>query len=337
MANKDVQDEIDHMSERLYIEHYGNIMIFVCHFANNEKVIESVLLDAYGTLEHYDVLDVSKSNALIQEIAAAVDAIVPKMIVDNGGVSDNKDRALTRLDEAGINVGQVFEVPDEIDENIDTVQEEDFAAISASFKIMDVLGQILQNYPGNIDGKLKVSIIDELSKLGLRSVQAIIKTMGYLEHDLAEFIYARLVQEKKVVSKDMIILATKKFINTLISGMVRAMINKIAVSLNSPIILPAVSEALKGQDTIASELVLVELKVNCLKKVNYHEIEKLSKKYVEENEHFANSILSSIMASYLNMNKCDYQLRAKICSLFGFSQKEMLKNNQSLLTERGYQ
>lgn len=295
------------------------------------------MLNAYGTLDDYKVLDVSKSNDLIQEIAAAVDNIVPKVIVDNSDVSENKDRKLTRLDEAGINAGQVIDTPDEIDENISDDQDRDFAAISASFKIMDVLGQILQNYPGNIEGGLKISIIDEVSKLGLRSVQAIIKTMGYLEHDLVEFIYARLLQEGKTVSKDAVIRATKQFINTLIAGMVRAMIHKIAVSFNSPIILPAVTEALESQGTIASELVLTELKVNCLKQFSFRDVENLSKKYEKEDERFANSVLSSIMANYLNENRCAYRLRDRICSLFGFSRAETLKKNQSLLTERGYQ
>ncbi|MBR7082858.1 MAG: hypothetical protein IKI51_02455 [Clostridia bacterium] len=182
-----------------------------------------------------------------------------------------------------------------------------------------------------------LSIIDEISKLGLRSVQAIIKTMGDLEHDLVEFIYAKLLKEGKAVSKDAIIRATKQFINTLIAGMVRAMIHKIAVSFNSPIILPAVSEALENQGTIASELILTELKVNCLKQVTFPDIEKLSRKYEKDDEHFANSILSSIMANYLNENRCDYRLRDRICSLFGFSRSATLKKNQSLLTERGYQ
>lgn len=336
LNDESVQKEIEHMSEHLYIEHYGNIMVFVCYFANNEKIIDSVLLNAYNTLDKYEVLDVSKTNMFIQNIAATVETIVPKLIVSNDEVSTIRDERLQRLDDAGINNGEVIQGDDVIDDDISDDWEKDFADISASFRIMDVLGQILQNYPGNIDGHLKIGIIDEVVKLGLRSVQGIIKTMGFFEQYLVEFIYDRAIKEKKTISREQTIYFSKKFINILIAGTVRGMISKIAVSFNNPIILPAVTEALNNQGTIASELVLIELKVNCFKHVNYNEIAKLHQKYDEMNEPFANYILSSIVSNYLNMNKCDYKKRSKLCNLFGFSEKKVLGTNQLLLTERGY-
>lgn len=335
LSDKDVQDMIEYMSSRLYIEDYGNIIIFVCHFANNTNVIESILLNAYATLEHYPTFDFSKSDSMFSDIQSAIDALVPKAIGSNEDVTVNKERSLSRLDAAGINDGHVEQSNSIIDDEV-TDKEKDLAAISASFKTLEVLGQILQNYPGEIDGELKVDMIDELHKLGMRSVQAIIQTIGYVEQDLIDFIVDRATQDGKNFRREDIVSATKKFLSMLLSGMVRGMINMVAQSLNSKHLLYAAKEALEKDDSISSKLVLAELKTNCLRTPDYQEIASLKDQLDRSNEHFASSILSSIVGYYLNYNRCDYRFRAKLCSLFGFSEKKTMIETSKLLLGQGY-
>lgn len=335
LNDKNVQDTIDYMSSRLYIEDYGNIIIFLCHFANNTNVIESILLNAYATLDNYKTFDFSKSEYIFSDIQSAIDAIIPKAIGNNEDVKANKEESLSRLDSAGINDGHVEQSDSIIDDEV-TDKEKDLAAISASFKTLEVLGQILQNYPGEIDGKLKVDMIDELHKLGMRSVQAIIETMGYMEQDLINFVVDRATQDGKNFRREDVVSATKKFLSMLLSGMVRGMINMVAKSLNSKHLLYASKEALEKDESISSKLVLAELKTNCLKIPDYQEIASLKDQLDRSNERFASCILSSIVGYYLSYNKCDYRFRAKLCSLFDFSEKDTMLETSKRLLEQGY-
>lgn len=335
LKDSEVQKSIEYMASRLYIEDYGNIIIFVCHFANNTNVIESILLNAYATLDDYPAFDFSTADSLFSDIQSAIDAIIPRAIGNNDDIAQNKDRSLSRLDDAGINDGHVNESDAIINDDI-TDKEKDLAAISASFKTLEVLGQILQNYPGEIDGKLKVDMVDEIHKLGMRSVQAIIKTMGYLEQDLVNFVIERATQENKIFRREDVVAATKKFINMMLSGMVRGMINMVASSLNSRHLLCAAKEALEKENSISSKLIFMELKVNCLKIPDYQEIALLKNQLDQSSERFASSILSSIIGYYLSYNKCDYRFRAKLCSLFGFSEKKTMLETSKKLLEQGY-
>ena len=193
------------------------------------------------------------------------------------------------------------------------------------------MGQVLKNYPGDIDGTVKIQIIDEIYSLGMRSVQAIVATMGYLEEPMVDFIVDRAIKEKRFVRRIEVVKATKKFINMMLAGMVRGMIGKIAASLDSKHLLPAASESLEKANSIATTLILLELKVNCLKLINYQEIEKLKKDFEQNNEKFAIGILTSIITHFLKYNKCDYRLRSKLCSLFEIpEQKTMIESRKQL-------
>ena len=228
-----------------------------------------------------------------------------------------------RMDAAGINDGQVNKGEEIIDDEVNE-KEKDMAAVISALKTIEVLGQILQNYPVEIKGNEKVDIINEMHKLGMRSVQAIIKTMGYLEKDLVEFVYEKAANQKKNIRREDVMQATHRFITMIISGMARGMVHQVALSLNSEYLLPAAHKTFSADDSISSKLVYLDLKLTCLRKVDYIEISNLRKTFEANNEKFAVRILDSIIGHYLNYNQCDYSLRAKLCELCGFSQQRML-------------
>lgn len=329
----DVKGILAHMSEKLYIETYGNVIVFVCHFANNRDIIDDVLLSAYGTLESYSEFDFVKENLVFEKIQDVIDTLVPKQIGGNETIDRNRSRALVELDKAGINDGIASEgenVIDDIDEDLSD-KEKDIISIVSALKTIEVLGEILKNYPGEIKGTDKIDIITEIHKLGMRSVQAIISTMGYLEQALVEFAMERAEKQVKRYSKDEIVLATRHFVGILISSMARGMIHQIASSIDSPYLLSAAEKTFENDPSISSKLILLDLKLNCLKKVNFAEIKHLKKEFDDSNEKFASRILDSIVGQYLSFNRCDYSLRSRLCSLCGFSERETLKASQQEL------
>ena len=332
LKDKIVRQKISEMSSHLYNETYGNIIIFVCHFADSKEVIDDILLNAYCTLENYDAFDFSKANPIFENIKEAVDALVPKTISGNEEVDENKNRALTKMDEAEINDGHVDKGEETINIEV-SEKEKDMAAVTSAFKTLEVLGQVLQNYPMAVVGNEKVDIIGEMHKLGMRAVEAIIKTMGYLEEELVDFIIIKATQEKKVVRRDQVVQATRKFIAVLISVMSRGMVHQVAVSLNSDHLLKAAQITFEKDTSISSKLIYIDLKLNCLNKVDYNEIRELKKAFDDSKERFASRILDSIVGHYLNYNQCDHSLRSKLCALFQFPEKNtLIATQKNLLT-----
>lgn len=321
-----VQDLMEHMSSNLHNETYGNVVTFVCHFNSDQSVIDNVMVNAYGTLDDFTEFDYSKENPIFNEIKNAVRAFIPKKISSNDNVESNKDEELQKMDKIGLNDGAVSRGEDYID---DTVSDEDknFAAIVAALKTIEVLGQILQNYPADISGQNKVQIINEIHNLGMRSVEAIIETMGYLENDLIDVIYESSVKRKTDISRAEIESHVRMLMNVIVAGMARAMIHQIAKSLSSELLLPSVEVTYKDATTISTQLLMVDLKLNCLNVVNYNKIKQFRDLLENKNEYFAKGVLDSIVGRYLNYNKCDFRLRSRLCSLCGFSEKPLIASS----------
>ncbi len=330
LEENNVKHQLEYMSSRVYNETYGNVLIFVCHFNSNIEVIDDILKSAYSVLNDYEPFDFIKSNPVFDKIKDTIETLVPKVITGNDKVNDNNDNALIRMDEAGIKDGNVIKGEETINDDI-SEKEKDMVAVTSALKTIEVLGQILQNYPIEVKSSKKIEIIGEMHKLGMRSVQAIIKTIGCVEEDMIEFVYEQFKQRNKDIQRQDVVIAVNKFVNMLITGMARGMVHQVANSLNSEFLLKASSKVLEEDSSISSKLILMDLKVNCLKKLDYHEIKTLKSNFDEKKEKFASRILDSIIAHYLYYNKCEYTLRSKLCSLCGFREQEKLIASQKFL------
>ena len=104
------------------------------------------------------VILLANQNPIFDEIKEAVETLIPKSVAStNEDVSANKENRLTRMDEAGVNDGKVINNEVVIDDEI-SEKEKDIAAVVAALKTIEVLGEILQNYPTGIDGKRKIEM-----------------------------------------------------------------------------------------------------------------------------------------------------------------------------------
>lgn len=324
-----VKNSIETMSSKLYIEAYGNIMIFVCHFANHTEVIETILLNAYDTLGKYPEFVFFEKTPGDNQLIETISLLEKETVSNNEDVQINKEKRLERLDNMGINDGTVsHDVTEIVEMDADATElEKDLAAISAALKTMEVLGQIIQNYPGGIDGELKTEIIREIYKLGMRSVEAISENMENLQDELAKFVYERAQFEKKGISKEQCKEIAKRITNMLTLGMVRGMISKIAVSINSKHLDVAAKEVLTEETSCFAKLVLVDLQLNCFKSASYEMLERTKKSLEEEktvSARIATGVLRQIVVNYLDYNKCDFKLRQRICDLFKLSPKHKI-------------
>lgn len=330
LNDPEVISMVEKMSAKLYNETYGNVIVFVCHFAGSSEIIDRILLNAYGILDNYEAFDFQKSNPIFEEIKEAVDALIPETVVNDANVEENKNKVLIRLDEAGINDGRVTDgemiIADELSE-----KEKEMASVSAALKTIEVLGQILQNYPIAVKGKNKIEIINEMHNLGMRSIQAIINAMGYIEKELIESVAERAAKAKKSLRREDIAKVTRKFINMLISSMARGMVHQVAISLNSDHLLRATQKTFEADPSISSKLILADLKMNCINSFSYNEIHMLKKSFDDSNEIFASRILDSIIGHYLNFTRCDQGLRSRLCSLCGFSEQQAIIAQQKNL------
>lgn len=185
-----VKGQITTLSKKLYKSESANILLFLAHLSRDPFIIEQLIKAAD---EHYPDLapaqlksDVDFINQLQERVESIIYDEVPiqKSRQDYLDTLDQKDRA-EQL----------------IDDNIDALDDasavvDPIAGLNAALKTMQILGQILKNFFGSLEGEPKYNIADRCYSLGLRALS---------------FIFELIRTNEEALLKDIVLLLRERY------------------------------------------------------------------------------------------------------------------------------
>lgn len=195
LENETIQNSVTELSNKLYQTESANIYIFLTHHSKSKFIINQILERARELFSDEVVIefnsDVKAINNLIEQK------------VDNIGFEQN----IEIIDSNDENNLGIKEVENEIDvnEEIDSISK-----VNKSFKIIEILGYIIKNRYASLDGSDKSDLIEELYKLGLRSLTFLFNTLlegeEYLKNEIIDLIKkdpngALTVREREELAK----------------------------------------------------------------------------------------------------------------------------------------
>ena len=325
IKDKEVEEKIFDMSTHLHIEAYGNIMIFVCYFANSAQIIENVLINAYYLYDDIKPFDFREQNGMMESINSTVDKYLkPRVVGEEEDVSQQKKKELISKDEQGIGDGSTRELTDDDYNDVDE-SELKIAMYFNAMKTIDVLGQIVSNYPGKIPGEEKCRIVDEIHQLGLRTIEVFLDSFGYLQEEIISTLAEYAREKNKNALADEIINLVKIAFSSMIISITRMIIQRIALLLGNEHLEIVNEEVLHKDNSVSGQLILFDIYFNRQNKPQFPECIKYNKWLKEKKLTLAVSILQDIIAEYLINNTCGaVDMRDKVCAELGIQKKEIL-------------
>lgn len=172
ISNELVKNTIKYMTNNLQVEEYGDIMIFLCHLSKDSLVFESVLNSSKRILEEHVIFNFND----YKHLKVTFDKYLDTNFRPEEDKEKHQDEMLERQDryEEELNE-EVIETEitskSEEDEEYDPTElEEKLEKLDAAYKSIEVMGQILKNYPGTIGGEIKIDLLREVHDLGMRSL-----------------------------------------------------------------------------------------------------------------------------------------------------------------------
>lgn len=322
-----VVKQIEYMSQRLYNDSYGNIIVFVCYFINDNNIIDDILLRAFDIYGEYTEFAFEKEPpSLINAISMINNSLDKSQVGTEESVETNCDSLLEQRDQRGINDGTVSEiVPSEIDGNEPSDDEKKIASLYEAFKIITVLGQIIKCYPAEIDGSRKIEIIKEIHSLAMRTANAWINIFELFEDDFIE----HTIQLEKTNSPNSsnadIAEKIKSLYSLILAEFVIAMIFMTSQSLGGETSRKAAKAALES--TISGQIALFNMELT-VKDPPINRIIEFYKKMQSEKRGFACMTLRHLVANYLKLNKCGKAKRDQLCEVFKLNRIGMMLNNK---------
>lgn len=191
IEDEEVRTYIAKMASRLHHEESANVLLFLSYLSKSPLIIESIVKSAISLFSSIAECNIEKDTAFLGQILEDL----PKLTLDGVHPEERRRRLLAQKDQNDLNGPEPSQELIPLDE-VDTDERiADTLKINVAFKTIQILGQILRNYPGSLKAAEKLRVTKETYSLGLRLLKFLVNALEKNKEDIVQFIIS-LIQER---------------------------------------------------------------------------------------------------------------------------------------------
>lgn len=176
-----IRDSIVELSKNLHVESNANIWIFLAHLSKNPFLIETIVQQAAAIFSEFVPIRLADDVSFVRSLAN----FVPKLALPGTTPQQNTERHYDELD--------ALDRKTRGDVNLDNSDDRSIIRqLDAMIRTIQVLGQVLKNFPGSLTAVEKFTIVDEGVSVGLRGLAFFLKLMEDEKEDIFRFFEERV-------------------------------------------------------------------------------------------------------------------------------------------------
>ncbi|MBU0632942.1 hypothetical protein KKA17_09865, partial [bacterium] len=322
----DVKIIIEKMCKRLYRTEFANIIIFLMHHSSQIFVLDLLIKE---TKEIFH--EISEFSFATEELYNINNSIkTDRLKLKDRTLEDSRKLELEREETAHkINVQNHSNDRDDADYNEEIQKLNTFAKLNLAFKMIEILGEIIKNYSGSLEGYTKLTLIQEVYSVGLRSQKMLIEFIEN-NHELLLEEIKEIIAKKQYVTEDKKNEAAAEIVFGMVSSITTNIVKKIAKAVASQDLKKIYQMILQDdKDNIAKQLITQAIELDYRSGLNSKEIEKIHKKLIAENNRITDATLKRLVLEHIYMYDIEYSKKQSICEKLDISidnsKKEMVK------------
>lgn len=306
-----ITETVDFMAKRLFNEDYGNIMIFLCHLSKNSRIIHSIISNAVTIFDDIQACTFTTQQNQIKKIESYVEEILANKQIISGDLDERKIQYLKQQDYNEENkVENPLKNYDDITEDPNINQ---MLQINNAFRTMEVMGQILKNYPGTIKGNFKTPLLTNTYHLGMRTLTVALDMIEQNVESIIEFVTQELTKQLESVDRTSILKEARNRIAGLIYAISYGMLRKVSFCVSHELLLTSIE---KVDDTdVSYKLVYQSVLLNNLGRLQSAQVIKLFDTLMDEKNKFSASMLRKMVTDHFYLfGSSDHSTRQKLCN-----------------------
>lgn len=317
---KMAKEKIQFMSNHLYEEECGDIMIFLCHISKDYFIINTVLKNAKEILSYKKIFDFEEHKS----IQLSFDEYLKTDFTPETDIQQRNQKLLEARDNQ--------ERENKKQNKNDTFEEnrEYVYILDNAFKTINVMGQLLKNYPGTIKANVKNDLLETIYNVGMRTLSYTNDILYGGIQKIFQNYYERIQPiPSKIEMKEISELSLKlnSSMDNIFSLISYAMIRNLANSIANRALMPVITQS-SLNDKIGYSLIKHSIQLNEFGKIAVDMILQDYEKYEKINNIFAAKLLKVLVYDhYYVYGSKDYKKRQKLWSKMNFDEKE----NKSIL------
>lgn len=311
------REKIKTMSSQLYEEECGDIMIFLCHLSKDDFIIDIVLKNAKEILSDKNIFDFGEHKS----IQLSFDEYLKSDFIPEKDIELREDQLLEVRDR------QERENRRQKDTEVIEEGREYVYSLDNAFKTIEVMGQILKNYPGTIKGAVKNDLLETIYAVGMRTLSYTSDILyGGIER-IFEDISKKIQPSPSQIEMEKIKELSRKLnssMDNLFGLLSYAMIRNLADSVANKALVPVIAQS-PLNEKIGYNLVKDSIQLNEFGTIAVDLILKEYDDYNDKDNIFAAKLLRLLVLDhYYVYGSKDYKNRQKVWQKMKFGNKEKI-------------
>jgi len=289
--------QLNELTRHIYKEEYANILVFLTYLSKHPLIIEAMVRIAKSLYQGVDPCDFDSHT---QFVNALNDQLPRSVLVDKGSKAARKELNRT-IDEI------------EAKRSKDEEDLDDALRVNVALKTIQVLGQILKNFPGSLRGHTKIEIAEQCAFLGLRTMRMLLKLLednsGAMIEDLGERVF------KKGLDHEANVRRAKRFMSLIIEALTFGVIKRISGSIGAEALKRTYVELKKMHNTLPMALIDLSVKLDHFRKFPESEFDEIIKD--TKNNVFPTLVMRHLLFYHFYRYPVKREIKQKYCEKLG--------------------
>lgn len=244
---------------KLYKEEHASIWLFLTHLSKDPFLLETIL-------EHstriYSKLAPARFDGDVGFLNTLSDNI-EKIVLKDTTLNESKEARLRTLD-------AIPDLPDPMDDYDGGEDETNetlkmLAEMNLALRTLEVLGQLVKNFPGSLPGDDKFLLVQECYTLGLRTVTMLFDLFQYDINGFIDFVYDRLIEKHpEITDREELKGKVRKFMFWMIESASFGMVKRIAQAVGHSELAETYREVREQDQSNATDLIDIAIQLENL-------------------------------------------------------------------------
>lgn len=183
-----VRSAVKDLLDRLFKEEHASIWLFLTHLSKDPFLLSTILEHAKRIYSDLATARFEEDVAFLQALSESVEKIVLK----DTSLVESKEARLRSLD-AAPELAEAIGYEEGDEETNEALRM--LSKMNLALRTLEVLGQLVKNFPGSLDGDDKVALVRECYALGLRTVSMLFDLFQRDVEGFVDFVYCRLIEK----------------------------------------------------------------------------------------------------------------------------------------------
>lgn len=310
ITESECRDRVSYLAERVYVEENANILLFLAHLSRDPFIIHEMLREAGRVYSDWQPATLEGDVEFIRALVSP--NLTPEYVETDPSAA--RREMLQNLDdrEAANAVAEPT-----VDPNLEPAAAllDPVMRLNIALKTQQILGQILKNFPGSLEGPMKMRIAQECSGLGLRALSAILDLIRRQQEAIVGDLTKLLALDHASWTTQALAKRARQTLGGMAYLIAHGLIKKISYAIGSPDLTETYAKLLPPEASTAQALVDVSIRFDHL--AGFPERETIDLADRLSNNPFGGSLLQHLVVQRFYLFPSDWKLKQRVCGRLG--------------------